>query len=277
MDCLIKPTEKFSGIVNYINEQIAFANLKLAQINIRQNNYSVPIHASIGSAEKYFTSSFFKHHSPILHYNEICSGLYHNDDIYGIGFNKRMSELLKIDNYNRYMYISSINNFKIIYQYSYLDYRCALSQKQLLPLQSLFEIIDKYFIENNIIIRSFDTFCSEVYKEGTSQKATATHDISLKTYTTFFPFRGDLKLPDRQKQVAKYIYLGCTTGEISRRMNISNNTVNTYIEIIKQKFKLNSKRKIMDFIRQYPFVLNHEIRIDDINLDNTFILDADAK
>ncbi|MCF6775271.1 LuxR C-terminal-related transcriptional regulator [Thiotrichales bacterium 19X7-9] len=274
LDALLKPTQHYAKIITKMNQKLEKYNLELFQINLRYHELSTQIWQNLKTAESFFTSDFFYQGDARLPYDAICRGIYSANALYGTDFEKDYAEKLRRSLSNHFFCIIDYQDKKIIF---YFKEKINQNKKRLLytdlpAIHGILRVSVKY------ICSQFDIYLKKLDKLFVDLNDITPTYSNTPTYTErdVIEFHNELfekrlpKLPKQQRKVAHMALLGESIQEMAIKLNVSEPTIIYYLNILKDKFDIPSKRELANFLKDHPFVLENNLFSESIHISEHF-------
>ncbi|MCF6766333.1 LuxR C-terminal-related transcriptional regulator [Thiotrichales bacterium 19S3-7] len=267
---LLKPTEKYSKIILKMNQKLSKYNLELFQINLRYNELSTQIWQNLETAEDFFTSDFFHQGDARLPYEAINRGIFSLTALYGTNFKKNYANELKQSPCNHFFCIINYHDYKIIFYFRELVNRdqTRLLYTDLPAIHGIIRVSVKYICSQfNIYLKKLDELFVDLngITPTYSNKPSYSERDVIEFHNELFDKRLP-KLPRQQRKVAHMVLLGDSIQEMAIKLNVSEPTIIYYLNILKDKFDITSKRELANFIKDHPFVLENGLFSESINI-----------
>ncbi|MCF6776032.1 LuxR C-terminal-related transcriptional regulator [Thiotrichales bacterium 19X7-9] len=256
---LLKPTIDYSSIITLLNDKLKAYNMRIIQINKRKSEQSASIIYDLDLAEKYFQNEFFRQGIIRMTYENIPSGIYTVEGVFGPKINQFYSESMNVPLYPRFFHAIHLKDCKMIFNFEYISESTITPIIQIRPMiHGIIKLISNYILEKlSHVIKSLDNYLVNLESISSPMEDITYISKELLNFynsldTTSIKIK---KLSLMQQKILWLTFRGKTLKYISSELEISENTATSYMNVIKDKLNLNSKNDIIDFIQKNPFIL----------------------
>lgn len=262
----IQPTKKYSYVIKEVNDLLKPYKIKLLVINKRYKEFSAPIFYDMVFCLNYIQSNAMSDGFVRLKYEDISYGVFAVEGLLGPEINQIMSEVMNLPRYPRFFHARDIDKGKLLFTF---EYQTTELKNPLIHIRvkidGIIRVISEYIVnEYQEIWKKLDAYRTDLsaikpfYNDESQEKSSSMSGQILKFYNQINSKKKLKPLSKKQQEIAWLVYLGYPMKKIALKLDLSEATVVSYLNIIKAKLNLFSKSDLAEFVNRNPFILSDE-------------------